>query len=222
MCFAPSADVAVGTVVVIVGVDALRSVRRPAQLVLGVLPLLFGLHQLTEAFVWWGLQGDVPRSVGRLALWAYLLFAFGALPALVPLAIGLVERSRQRRWIIGVCGVLGIIVAIVLTVPLFGGPIGAAIEGRHIAYRVEALGEGGQWTGVYVVATCGALLASSYRHLVALGVFNLVVIPVLAWLTLDAFVSLWCFWAAVVSIVIATHLRRLASPRAQPATQPVV
>jgi len=69
MCFAPEADAVAGVVIVAVGVDALRHVGSPKQLALAALPLLFGLHQLTEAFVWWGLQGHVSQSVERIALW---------------------------------------------------------------------------------------------------------------------------------------------------------
>ena len=62
-----------------------------------------------------------------------------------------------------------------------------------------------------MIATCGALLASSYRDLELLGALNLVAVPVLAWLTLSGFVSLWCFWAAIVSVVIDLHLRRVTN-----------
>ena len=220
MCFSPEADVAVGTIVVAIGVDALRHVRTRDQIPLASIPLLLGLHQLTEAFVWWGLRGDVARSVERVALWTYLLFAFSALPVLLPVAVGLVERSRARRYLIRVCAGVSTAVAIALTIALIRGPIGAVIQGRHVAYQVDPLAHGGRLTALYVMAACGALLASSYRDLAVLGALNLVAVPVLAWLTLSGFVSLWCFWAAIVSIVIARHLRRRTfsgarSPRAR-------
>ena len=66
---------------------------------------------------------------------------------------------------------------------------------------------------LYVIAVCGALLASSHRALAGLGVVNLVVTPLLMWLTISGFVSLWCFWAAIASVVIAFHLRRVARTR---------
>ena len=47
MCFARDADAAVGVFVTTVGVDALRSVRAPKELVLASLPMLFGIHQIT-------------------------------------------------------------------------------------------------------------------------------------------------------------------------------
>jgi len=108
MCFSPDADAVVGGIVVVIGVDALRHVREPKQILLASLPLLFGLHQLDEAFVWWGLQGRISESIGRVGIWIYLLFALAALPALVPIAVFAVERSAARRRVIGVFTLLGI------------------------------------------------------------------------------------------------------------------
>jgi hypothetical protein len=213
MCFAPEADAVAGAIIVVVGVDALRHVREPLQIPLAVLPLLFGLHQLTEAFVWWGLQGDVSEPVERVAIWIWLLFAFVALPALLPIAVDLVERSKIRRAVIAAFAGLGLAVAVALAVAIFRGPVNAQILGRCISYDVGSLGSGREWTLLYVIAACGALLASSHRDLAALGALNLVVIPLLLWLTVGGFVSLWCFWAAVASVVIAIHLRRVGGTR---------
>ena len=209
MCFSPEADLVVGTIIVAVGVDALRHVRAPKQIPLASVPLLLGLHQITEAFVWWGLQGHVAHTVERVAMWIYLLFALAALPAILTIAVGLVERSGDRRIIIWTCAGIATAVATVLASAMFRGTIGSAIEGHHIAYDVDVLQDGGQLTALYVMATCGALLASSYRDLEILGALNFVAVPVLVWLTLSGFISLWCFWAAIVSVVIALHLRRV-------------
>jgi hypothetical protein len=209
MCFSPEADLAVGTIAIAVGVDALRHVRAAKQIPLASLPMLLGLHQITEAFVWWGLQGHVAHAVERVAVWIYLLFALVALPAFLTVAVGLVERSAQRRKVIWACaGVAGAISAVLATA-IFQGSIRSAIAGNHIAYDVDTLQHGGLLTGLYVVVTCSALLASSYRDLEIFGALNLVVVPVLAWLTLNGFISLWCFWAAIASVVITFHLRRV-------------
>jgi hypothetical protein len=213
VCFAPEADAVAGAVIVAVGVDALRHVGSPKQIALASLPLLLGLHQFTEAFVWWGLQGHVSLSVERAAVWVWLLFAFVALPVLLPVAVELVERSRIRRRLIGGFSGLGLVVGVALAIKIFRGPIGARIEGHCIAYRVGASEHGRELTALYVIAVCGALLVSSHRSLAALGALNLVVVPLLMWLTVDGFVSLWCFWAAIASVVIALHLRRLSSMR---------
>ena len=213
MCFAPEADAVVGGIIVAVGVDALRHVVSPKQIALAALPLLFGLHQLTEAFVWWGLQGHVSESVERVAVWIWLLFAFVALPVLLPIAADLVERSEVRRRVISAFAGIGLVVTIALAIAIFRGPVNAKIQGHCISYDVGALGNGREWTVLYVIAACGALLASSHHALALLGGVNLVVTPLLMWLTISGFVSLWCFWAAIASIVIAFHLRQVARTR---------
>jgi hypothetical protein len=208
MCFSPGADAVVGGIVVVVGVDAIRHVREPKQILLASLPLLFGLHQIDEAFVWLGLQGRVSESLERVGVWVYLLFALAALPALVPLAVLAVERVAGRRRLIAVFAMLGVAVGISLAIAVFRGSVNAAIDGHHIAYDVSALSQGRELTALYVVAACGALVACSYRDLAVLGVMNLIAVPVLMWMTVSGFVSLWCFWAAIVSVVIDFHLRR--------------
>ncbi len=67
MCFSPQADLIGGTVVAVIGIDALRHVQFRRDLPIASLPLILGAHQLVETFVWWGLQGDVPTEVGRVA-----------------------------------------------------------------------------------------------------------------------------------------------------------
>jgi Family of unknown function (DUF6629) len=208
VCFSPQADVVVGAIVVGVGVDAVRHVTAPRQIPIATLPLLLGAHQLTEAFVWWGLYGDVSESVERIATWIYLLVALAVVPFYIPLAVGFVERSAARRRVIGVFAVAGLVVSVALGSAMFRGPIHAAIQGHHISYELDGLHAGGEWTALYVVATCGALLACSSRDIAAIGALNFVAVPVLAWLTMTGFVSLWCFWAAIVSVLIARHLRR--------------
>ena len=208
MCFSPTADFVVGGIVVGVGIDALRHVREPRQILLSSLPLLFGLHQIDEAFVWLGLQGHVSESIERVGVWVYLLFALAALPAIVPVAVFAVERSAGRRKMIAATAALGIAVGVSLAAAVFRGSVNAAIDGHHIAYDVSALHQGGDLTALYVIAGCGALVLSSYRDLALLGLLNLVAVPVLIWMTVGGFVSLWCFWAAIVSVIIDFHLRR--------------
>ena len=218
MCFSVEADVAIGLAVGVVGVDALRHVTRPQQWPLAALPIVFAAHQLNEAFVWWGLDGTLASSVARVAAWAYLLVAF-LLPVAVPVAVSLVEPERRRRQLMWGCAALGSIVSTALIVALVRGGPEARIEHLHIAYAVDiSFGDG--WALLYVVATCGAVVASSNRRIALLGLLNLVAVAVLASLLLTGVVSLWCAWAAVVSVLIAGYLRSAPAPTAAVSRRP--
>ena len=60
-----------------IGIDAVRHIRQRREFIaLAWIPLLLGAHQFIEALVWLWLQGHVPRGIGHVALWAYLLIAF--------------------------------------------------------------------------------------------------------------------------------------------------
>ncbi len=218
MCFSPGADVVAGVVIGAVGLDGLRHVRRPAELWLASLPLVLAVHQLVEAVVWFGLHGRVADDVWRTALGVYLAIAFGVLPVLVPLAVSALEppdRRRLVRWF----ALLGAVVAGVLMYAVVRGPTDAHIRRLHIEYAVD-LWNGGFVVALYVVATCGPLLVSRFRHVRWFGVANLVAAAGLAWLWESAFISLWCVWAAVASVAIGLHLR-LADTRRPAPTEPL-
>lgn len=209
MCFSPEVDLVAGAVVGAVAVDALRHVRRPAQLPLALLPAAFASHQLIEALVWWALQGDVSAGIGDAAAWWYLLIAYGVLPVLVPAAILAPEPSPRRRRLLAALVAVGAGVAAWLMYAVGPGPVRTRIDGHHIAYFV-GVDHDAIVVSLYVLATCGAMLLSSHRAIRAYGLINLPVIGLLAWLDQNAVVSLWCVWAAVSSVLIAVHLRRAA------------
>jgi hypothetical protein len=208
MCFSPEADVVAAVVVGAVGVDSLRHVRRREQAMLAGLPLLFAVHQLIEAFVWWSLDGSVPTGLGRAALWWYLVIAF-VLPFVVPIAVRAVERVPRRREVMAWCAGLGAAVSVLLLVEVARGPIAAHAGDLHVSYDIGH-GGGVELVVLYVAATCGALLVSSSRLLAVFGVLNLVAVASLAVVASNGLPSLWCFWAAVTSVVIDVHLRQSA------------
>ena len=211
MCFSPQGDLAAGIVVGAIGVDACRHLRRHnSQLLLATTPLLLGAHQIDESLVWWSLDGDVSHTVGRVAMWIYLAIALVVVPVLVPLAIWKLEPTTRRKWVIAPFVGLGMVVAGILLATMLRGPVTVQKGSYHLAYSIS-LRHGILIVGLYVVATCGSLLLSGYRHIVIFGLCNLVVVVILAKLTADGFASLWCFYAALASGAISLHLR-LAKP----------
>jgi len=207
MCFSAQADIVGGVVVAAIGVDAVRHVdRRYDHLLVACLPLLFAVHQLDEAVVWWGLQGHVSAEAGRVALWAYLLFAFVWLPVFVPVAVIALEERRSRRWMMAPFVAIGVVASTALLAGMLRGPVAATVGEYHLAYST-GLQAGGLIVGLYVIATCGSLLVSGRRSVAAFGLVNLIAVAALARLTVDGFASLWCGWAAITSAAIALHLR---------------
>ena len=215
MCFSPQADVAGGLVIGAIGIYAVRHVRQRREFVaVAWIPLLLGAHQFIEALVWLWLQGHVPRGIGQVALWAYLLIAFVVLPVFIPLAVIALEPTRRRKGMMVPFALIGTVVGAILLAAMVRGPIGVRLASYHLSYSIR-VPYGFLIIALYVVAVCGPLLMSGYRNVVIFGAVNLVAVIVIAKLTISGFASVWCGWAAVSSAAIALHCRN-----AEPATQP--
>lgn len=207
MCFSATADLVGGIVISAIGVDTLRHVeRRHDHLAFASLPLLFGLHQLTETFVWWGLEGTVAAEVGRVATYVYLAFAFVVLPTFVPFAIRALEPPGRRRTIMDGFTALGAVVSLILLVAMIRGPVTASLDDHHIDYGIDLVA-GPVIVVAYVIATCLSAIVSGYRHIAQFGLANLVAVGIIAVLTINGFASIWCGWAAVLSVGIALQVR---------------
>jgi hypothetical protein len=207
VCFSADGDLAAGVVVVAIGVDACRHLEtKPEYLFVAALPVLLGLHQIDEAFVWWSLRGMVSPRIGTVAMWIYLVFALVLLPVIGPLLVLGIERTRARRLRIVPFVALGVLTGAVLLAAMLRTHPTVRLGTYHLAYSI-GLRHGILVTGLYIVATCGAMLVSGFRHVFWFGVSNLIAIAVLARLCADGFTSLWCFYAALASGAIALYLR---------------
>lgn len=212
MCFSPQADVVGGLAIGAIGIYAVRHVgERREFLALAWIPLLLGAHQFIEALVWLWLQGHVPRGIGQVALWAYLLIAFVVLPVFVPLAVIAVEPTRRRRAMMVPFALTGTVIALILLAAMIRGPVSVRLAPYHLSYSIR-VPDGFLVIALYVVAVCGPLLMSGYRNVVIFGVANLVAVVVIARLTISGFASVWCAWAAVSSVAVALHCRFAEPP----------
>ncbi len=213
MCFSPQADLVGGVVIAAIGIDVLRHVDGQRRyLPLAALPLVFAVHQLDEAVVWWGLQDHVSAAIGSVATWIYLLIAFVLLPVYVPAAVLVAEPPGRRRRIIGAFVALGVGVSAVLFAAMVTGPVTATLADWHVSYGTGI--PAALWVvAAYIAATCGPLLFSGNERLAVFGLVNLVAAAAIAVIAAEGLASLWCAWAAVASAAFAVHLRLERSDR---------
>jgi hypothetical protein len=194
-------------VITLVGVETLRRVHHRRELIVGALPLLFGLHQLVEGFVWLGLRGEVSEGLGDTAKQTYIVFAHAVLPALVPLGFTLLEPDRRRaRWMWPLVAA-GVLLGSYLLWQVTAYPVGAQQQARCIDYITHTPND--LLIGaVYVIVTCGPALISTRRHLRWFGAVSLVGVIAAALVRFDELTSVWCVYVALVSVLIFAHFRR--------------
>ncbi len=207
MCFSASANFVGSAVLGAIGVATLTEVKHRRELLFAAMPCLFALHQFTEGFVWLALDHKLPPIVAHDAGAFFVLYAQGLLPFLLPLSVLLIEPTRHRRLRMLGFTILGGGLAVYLLWGLIAYPLQVSSGNNGIVY-LNHISTTTLVAVLYVIATCGALFFSGYRLLVVLAWLNLVGLLIVMVVRRLEFTSLWCAYAAVVSVVIYFFFRR--------------
>ena len=204
MCFSATANFVGSGVLGAVGVVTLSRVKHRREVLFAALPTLFAIHQFIEGFVWLGLDGILSSAVAHDMGAAFMLYAQGLLPFLLPLSVLLFEptaASRQRMLPFLVIGG-GTTLYILWALTAF--PLQLFVKGNSIVYINQATNN--TTVGLlYVIATCGSLFFSKIRMMVLFGAANLVILLAVMAVKRYAFTSLWCAYAAVASVIILAY-----------------
>jgi hypothetical protein len=212
MCFSATANFVGSGVLGTLGVVTLTKVKHRRELLFAALPMLFAVHQFIEGFVWLGLDGILSPAVAHDMGAAFMLYAQGLLPFLLPLSVMLFEPDRKSRKHMLPFLVLGGATTLYILWALTAYPTQVYVKGNSIVYINQATNN----TAVallYVIATCGSLFLSKVRTMVIFGAANLAILLVVMELKRYAFTSLWCAYAAVASVIILAYFWRSSGDR---------
>jgi hypothetical protein len=212
VCFSATANFVGSAALGAIGVVTLTKVKHRRELLFAALPTLFAVHQFIEGFVWLGLDGILSPAVAHDMGAAFMLYAQGLLPFLLPLSVLLFESdARSRRRMLPFVALGGATTLYTLWA-LTAYPLELYVKGNSIVYINQATNN----TAVavlYVIATCGALFFSKIRMMVIFGAANLTIVLVVMEAKRYAFTSLWCAYAAIASVIILVYFWRSIEER---------
>ena len=199
----------------VIGVQTLKKVSHPSELLFASLPLLFGLHQFTQGFVWLGLYHMISPHTLHVASMLFVFYAQAILPFWVPLAIWFLEPRGPRRNAIALLLVVGGLLMAYVTWGLLQQPTQVFIHHDSLVYSNPHSRH--LWVAfLYILTTCGSLLLSRSVTIQMFGLLNLIGLLVVYVVAHYSFTALWCLYAALVSIILYLHFieRRIAFLRA--------
>jgi hypothetical protein len=204
VCFSATANFVGSGVLGAVGVVTLTKVKHRRELLFASLPTLFAVHQFIEGFVWLGLDGVLSPKVTHDMGAAFVLYAQGLLPFLIPLSVVLFEPGVKNRKRMLPFLALGTGTTLYILWALIAYPLQIYVEGNSIVYIND--GTNNTWLAVlYVIATCGTLFFSKVRDMVIFGAANLIILLTVMAVKRYAFTSLWCAYAAVASVIVLAY-----------------
>lgn len=167
--------------------------------------MLFGIQQLTEGVIWLTFGYDGPL-LKQAMTYLYSGFSHVLWPMYVPFAFGLLETVPWRKKAIFAFEVAGVAVGLYLLYFMVSRPMVAEVIGRHIVYvsphfyliPVMVL---------YLAATCASCFFSSHGFGKLFGILALLSFIAAYLIHVIALVSIWCFFAAILSFLVYLHLR---------------
>jgi hypothetical protein len=212
MCFSATANFVGSGVLGAVGVVTLTKVKHRRELLFAALPTLFAVHQFIEGFVWLGLDGTLSPTVTHNLGAAYMLYAQGLLPFLLPLSVFLFESDTKSRRRMLPFTILGGATTLYVLWALTAYPLHIYVRENSIVYINQATNNIAVAI-LYVIATCGSLFFSKIRAMVIFGAANLAILLVVSAVKEYAFTSLWCAYAAIASVIILVYFWRSSGLR---------
>lgn len=203
MCFSATASFTAGALLVGLGTMTLKSTRERRELPFAAIPLLFAIQQLSEGVIWLTFTRDAP-GVNTVMTYFYTFFSHVLWPVYVPIAVLSIEPSGPRRKALAVFVAAGLAVGGYLLYILVAFPVVSRPVGDHVEYLSPHFFAALSMT-LYLLATTVSLFLSSHRAVKVFGVLALFSFGAAWYFYAVWFISVWCFLAALMSVVVCLH-----------------
>jgi hypothetical protein len=203
MCFSPEASFGAGIVITAIGVATIKKVKEPNQLFFASVPLIFGVQQIIEGFLWLSLLNSAFAPLQSVATYSFLFVAQVIWPVWVPYSILKFESNLKLKTVLKILLAIGIVVSAYLAYCLFNFQVEGKIVGFHIDYIQEYPEALSQYGGaLYLIATIFPAFISGMKKMWLLGTLIFVSYIVSSIFFSNYVVSVWCFFAAVISGIV--------------------
>lgn len=204
MCFSATASFVAGGALSAAGAVTLREAKTKSRIPLAAMPLLFGMQQALEGVVW--VSVNVPW-LHTSAAYAYVMFSHVLWPTYLPLAVMAEEPRGRRKSVLKGFLVFGVALSAWLYSHIAAGPVTATHTATGIVYGM-LLPDIPYGLAAYVFVTCFACFVSSHKFIRVFGIALTGALAIALWAYQESFYSVWCFFAAILSMIIYAHLRQ--------------
>lgn len=208
MCFSAEASFVTGSALLVTGIISVNKAPEIKQLIFASIPLIFSIQQFTEGFLWLALQGNSYTEWKNFLTHIFLAIAHVVWPIWIPLSFYILAKDSNRKKILFTLLVTGILVSLFLFYCLFVYPIEARITAHHIFYEINYPHIIQTGSVLYIIATILPAFISDMRWARIFGLLNLSSFIISKWMFKDHVISVWCFMAAAMSVVVLVIVLR--------------
>jgi hypothetical protein len=206
MCFSATASFSAGAFLLGVGtltvMTALDTDQR-RDLPFAAIPMLFAIQQLIEGVIWLTFTEDAPR-LNAVMTQVYSFFSHVLWPIYIPVAVLLMEPRGWRHRALNAFVAAGATVGAYLMYALVAFPVVSKPTGQHIEYDSPHFFAAVTMT-LYLLSTVISPLLSTHRMVQVFGALALLSFGAAYAFYATWFISVWCFFAALLSAVVCLH-----------------
>jgi len=207
MCFSATASFSASAVLLGMGTLTLKSTRQRRDWLFAAIPLLFGIQQFIEGVVWLSFEYG-PSLLNMVMTYGYTFFSHVLWPVYLPLAIVCMEPPGWRRYSLFGLVAAGATVSLYLLYYLVSYPVVSAPIGHHVLYVSPHFYQEAVITTYLLSSVFGGFL-SSHRTVNVFGVLALLSFIATYYFYTTWFISTWCFFCALLSVVIYFHVKEM-------------
>ncbi|MFL5331057.1 MAG: DUF6629 family protein [Gemmataceae bacterium] len=222
MCFSAEASFGLGAALLPAGIYCIDAARRksPRSWPWAWMPIAFGVQQISEGFVWVGISHGHPEMV-RAGSYVFLFFALTFWPFWAPFSAYKTETRPWARRYIAVAMFVGLVLGLALYAPI---AINSDwLHTRQVYHSIQYKMEGTPaldafpWAiaqVLYLAVVSFPLVLQSRKGSIRFGIVLFAAAAVAYIFYRYAFASVWCFFAAIISLGLCSFFWRLQNPDA--------
>lgn len=204
MCFSAGASFITAGSLSVLGVYAINKVKTGPRLYMAIVPLLFGAQQAIEGLLWLTYTNRLDAHYQPILAFGFLAFAFSLWSWYIPYSLLQLEIDPQRAYLLRILLGVGISIAMGLGFLLLQQGAQPSVHTHHISYDIKLpLFSEELYLLWYCLAVIVPFFVSSLSWAPLFGGLVLLACMASAYLWHHAFGSMWCFWSALLSMLIA-------------------
>jgi hypothetical protein len=208
MCFSANVSYVSAALLIATGTATTLGSSKPQKMVAAI-PLLFGIQQASEGIVWQTLGQDPPSSWHQLGVLMFLTFANVIWPTWLPWSFYKIEPNEKRKRILRALGVMGLGVSLLAAWMLYTANVTAYVNGHSMGYGLGNFKR--YWPSniefvLYFSPTMLPFFVSSLRTVKRAGYLVLGSWALAQIINQETTTSVWCFFAALISLYIAVNV----------------
>ena len=223
MCFSATASFGAGLVLSTIGGVSIKKASSRSQIFFAAIPLLFAIQQTLEGFLWLALPNPALINLQHFTTYGFLFFAQIVWTVWVPLAMLTLEPKLERKQVLKLFLAIGLLEALYQVYCIFAYHVNSKIIGYHVSYILDYPATLKYLSGIcYILPTIVSPFFSSIKRMWMVGTAILISCIITVILYTDYVVSVWCFFASIISITVLVIMYQLSSSKPAQVTEALV